>query len=553
MNLRVKFVLSIVFLGLLCLMLSGSIYADTVNINSINANSTPFFVDITTTNLLAQYGITLANVTPGTTVAVVCGQCGGNSIVSSTPPNVLAQSGNDNGMSYTLQFSTPLSTLSFSLAGNSKSGGSGTLVAAWSATAFDASGNVVSSAGDPSLFGTFSPFAPQPFTLTGPGIASVTFFTQCFNVCGTGLNIADLSAPEIKLKSPTCQSATAAMGHNWSLNYATCGNDGLILTDVKLGSRLLARRMSLPYYTLLDSNGAILARCELEVAAASGTPCGSQLRNGSVFVGDSGTALVVSATYDIAALPGLPGASLSITQNYQFGEEGTLVLCEPSGLLSPCAHFQPIVSYQFIPPPGQNFAGGINTVQRLELDIDGAGTNASAFFQDLIVPRKIHHIIPPEFSVVDAPQGNPIPQEVGPISAIQSGNAGVVDNLHQTSLAQVSEPGFKKFQGHYTLAAPGCPECGHIHWRWGSAVRFVDANFFAANGAGNPIIPAGSNQDVQVAVTLARPGEEHPQDYTSLINGESLLGGTPVFWYSALGHQAADTFFMHGGFFVSQP
>jgi len=103
-------------------------------------------------------------------------------------------------MSYTLQFSTPLSTLSFSLAGNSKSGGSGTVVAAWSATAFNASGEVVSSVGDP-LFGTFSPFAPQPFTLTGPGIASVTFFANCFNFCGTLLNIADLSAPEIKIVS----------------------------------------------------------------------------------------------------------------------------------------------------------------------------------------------------------------------------------------------------------------------------------------------------------------------------------------------------------------
>lgn len=199
-----KSVLSIVLLSLLCLVLPGSIRADTVNINSINANSSPFSVDITTTNLLAQYGIKLANVTPGTTVFVACGECGGNSVVSSSPPNVLIQLGNDNGMSYTLQFSTPLSTLSFTLAGNSKSGGSGTLVAGWSATASDASGNVISSVGDPSLFGTFSPFPPQPFTLVGPGIASVTFFTQCFNVCGTGLNIADLSAPEIKLvSSPT--------------------------------------------------------------------------------------------------------------------------------------------------------------------------------------------------------------------------------------------------------------------------------------------------------------------------------------------------------------
>jgi len=239
MNLRVKFVLSIGLLGLLCFMLPGSIRADTVNINSINANSSPFFVDISTTNLLAQYGITLVNVTPGTTVAVLCGECGGNSIVPSSPPNTLTQFGNDNGMSYTLQFSTPLSTLSFNLAGNSKSGGSGTVVAAWSATAFDASGNVVSSVGDPSLFSTFSPFAPQPFTLTGPGIASVTFFTQCFNFCGTVLNIADLSAPEIKLKNttlsaPTNLHATQVIGSNGTKihltwDYGTNPIDGFVI------------------------------------------------------------------------------------------------------------------------------------------------------------------------------------------------------------------------------------------------------------------------------------------------------------------------------------
>jgi len=234
MNLKAKYVLSIVSLGLLCLMLPGSIRADTVNINSINANSSPFFVDISTTNLLAQYGITLTKVTPGTTVDVVCGECGGNSIVSSSPPNVLFQGGNDNGMSYTLQFSTPLSTLSFSLAGNSKSGGSGTLVAAWSATAFDASGNVVSRVGDPSLFGTFSSFAPQPFTLTGPGIASVTFFTQCFNVCGTGLNIADLSAPEIKLalSAPTNLHATQGSSGtkiHLTWDYGTNPIDGFVI------------------------------------------------------------------------------------------------------------------------------------------------------------------------------------------------------------------------------------------------------------------------------------------------------------------------------------
>jgi len=272
MNLTVKFVLSIVLLGLLCLMLPGSIRADTVNINSINVNSSPFFVDVSTTNLLAQYGITLANVTPGTTVAVLCGECGGNSIVPSSPPNTLTQFGNDNGMSYTLQFSTPLSTLSFNLAGNSKSGGSGTVVAAWSATAFDASGNVVSSVGDPSLFSTFSPFAPQPFTLTGPGIASVTFFTQCFNFCGTVLNIADLSAPEIKLVP--------------ILNFSVLSGDGQAAPPLTTLPKALVVKVA-------DQNGAAVPGVPISFAITQPSGAnGANLDSSAVTTSADGTASV---------------------------------------------------------------------------------------------------------------------------------------------------------------------------------------------------------------------------------------------------------------------
>jgi hypothetical protein len=211
MSLRTRFVFSIGLLGLMCLMLPGSLLADTTNFDSVNTSSSPYYVDITTTNYLAQFGITLANVSTGTTVDVLCGSCGGSTIVASSSPNVLTQFGNNNGESYTLDFSAPLSTLSFDLAGNSKSGGSGTLVAAWSATAYDASNAVVSSAGNP-MFSTYSAFAPQSYTLTGPGITSVTFYTQCYNVCGTLLNIDDLSSPDLKSVSTPEPSSVLLLG-----------------------------------------------------------------------------------------------------------------------------------------------------------------------------------------------------------------------------------------------------------------------------------------------------------------------------------------------------
>src|SRR5207249_4585532 len=85
------------------------------------------------------------------------------------------------------------------------------------------------------------------------------------------------------------------------------------------------------------------------------------------------------------------------------------------------------------------------------------------------------------------------------------------------------------------------------HWRWGTTVNVVHPPF----PAGTPIIPPGSNQDVDFAVVRWHPGEEHPDDFLTLVNDNPLVGtGTGiVFWYSATGYHNSDTFFMHGGFF----
>src|SRR5487761_1043577 len=189
MNLRAKLVFSIGFLGLLCLMLPGSLRAGTVTFDSINTN-TSYYVDISTTNYLAQYGITLTNVTPGTMVDVMCanaqsnGSCstGTGYLIAESAPNVLVQQGGLYGESYTLAFSNPLSTLSFYTAGQNVGSG----------------GNVVlSSVGDPSLSADFSNTAPTQYVLTGPGIASVTFYSNCAGVCGEQLAIDNLSSPQI--------------------------------------------------------------------------------------------------------------------------------------------------------------------------------------------------------------------------------------------------------------------------------------------------------------------------------------------------------------------
>ena len=188
LNLRAKFVSSIGLLGLLCLLPSGSLRAGTLNFDSIDTSASPYYLDITTTDYLAQFGITLANVTVGTVDVVNENLIYGN---APSPPNVLAQIGSDFGESYTLEFSTPLSSLSFDL----PAAASDNLFAAWSVTAYDAGNDVLSSAGDANL--SLESFTVQSYTLNGPGIAYATFSSQCEDACGVNLEIDDLSSPDL--------------------------------------------------------------------------------------------------------------------------------------------------------------------------------------------------------------------------------------------------------------------------------------------------------------------------------------------------------------------
>ena len=83
---------------LLAMGLAQSARADTLNFDSI-PTSPGSTVDISTTNYLAQYGITLANVTAGSKVNVF--NTIGDFIVAPSVPNVLTQGSPNNCQSYT--------------------------------------------------------------------------------------------------------------------------------------------------------------------------------------------------------------------------------------------------------------------------------------------------------------------------------------------------------------------------------------------------------------------------------------------------------------------
>jgi hypothetical protein len=193
LNFRAKFAASIGLLGLLCLLAPGSLRADVLTFDSIDTSNGP--VDISTTDYLSQYGITLADVTADTTLDVLPASSYISSYAPSTP-NVLAQWHDNYGESYTLEFSTPLSSLSFEL----PAAASPNEFAAWSVTAYAADNSVLDSAGDPS--NSLQSYSVQSYTLNGPDIAYATFFSQCSDVCGVNLAIDNLSSPDLLSQAP---------------------------------------------------------------------------------------------------------------------------------------------------------------------------------------------------------------------------------------------------------------------------------------------------------------------------------------------------------------
>lgn len=310
-------------------------------------------------------------------------------------------------------------------------------------------------------------------------------------------------------------------------------DDGLVLKNVTLGSRLMAEEIGLPYYMLADRNGRTISRCELK--PDGGDPaCRSRLvdfRVDDIAI----NAFIIRADYAVDLIPGAPSTCLEVVQRYEFRREvfptvdPGLDPCEPTGSI-PCARFFPTVSYALIPPAtGSEFDGAVNTVQRFHFKVDALVPNAAGIFKDTARSRNL---------VTRDIGGNPLAREKL-ADAIRNGGEARADNFHQTSKPTIQEP-----QG--LTRQPGCAECVHIHWRW---LLLAGPSF----GLGNPLIPAGSNQDVEIAVTLFRPGEEDPFDFRALVDNESLVGGEPVFWYSSHGHQQSDTFFIHGGFFSSIP
>jgi hypothetical protein len=343
------------------------------------------------------------------------------------------------------------------------------------------------------------------------------------------------------------------LGNGWSMTVEVSEDDGVVLRDVTFGFRYMAKQMSLPY--LILSTGAASGRFELMPNSSFGG-ARSRLVNFEI-KNDPGTLRMgIFATYVIDQFSS-GGSCLLVRQAYEFGQAQEND-CEPSeetdplGYLGvvplPCVRFFPTVRYRYLDAPGEEL-NSISIPLRMHFRADGKTTNTVALFRDCNLPVPILPWEPcPLIGGLICARANPLPVE-GIVTGVVAGDAGAWDNVHQTWRSRTDEPNpnnschASEFE---FWPKGGCPECVHMHWRWG-----VDLAHF---GSQRPLV-LGSDQDLDLAFSRYHPGEEDPVTFSDLLGSESLIGGEVVTWYQGTSQRESDIFGSHGGYYgdVSSP
>ena len=318
-------------------------------------------------------------------------------------------------------------------------------------------------------------------------------------------------------------------GSWWNFDYDVSDENGLEVKNVTLGARPMAAQMSAPFFNLIttDFSGS---NCSLEPDGDG--DCSSKL------VAYAQTSTAVSAIYVVSNIPSDTASCLVITENFEFDPPVPGDLCEPTANVG-CARFKPSVSYVYLPDEPSKQLSSIEIPMRFDFT-DGNPVSSSSL---ILQPQSVAVGLDNTTSGLPIfPFGNPVPMEQYIPNVIENGNAtGQADSFLQTYLGIVDEPA--------TIGSvTECSTCVHVHWRWDTSFGSIPG--FADNG-GNPLIPPGSTQTVDIAVT-GYP-DDMDSDCANQSHGGALPGQPTVFWYCGKGNQSFDTFFSHGGFFNPLP
>lgn len=390
-----------------------------------------------------------------------------------------------------------------------------------------------------------------------------------------GTTFAPAGIPPIPPVVPTvsCDQAGQMLNNaslafrGWSIGYGISVCEGLVLSHVGLEGRLMAERMSLPYLDLVTCTSSTdISHCtntttrhvtlrpesvEPQINPANYTrvhlvhgpdhsivptfaqaPCFDRPACDHVMI----TADWQVDLAPVAAPSGLPPTYLDITQRYEFyspfkERQFKDIACEPSqsapiigALVTPlpdCGRWKPVVTYTFFDQTGTTLLVSLNAAARFHYTPDAAAVRAGALMRDCNANGPPDNCDPTGHLEVYPPgvAESAISHEVairGLVADPEGASTlpGRYDNVHQTPSGFVQGP---------VPIPPGCPECVHMHWRWGD--NLGAPAFF---GDGQPLIgdaiPAAqpnpsSHQQLDVALVAYHSEALSPYSYIQLVKG----------------------------------
>ena len=365
---------------------------------------------------------------------------------------------------------------------------------------------------------------------------------------------------------------------DWTMQWGLSKCEGLVVSNVALGGRLMAERMSVPYVNVDTCQGPNAGTCgpittrhvvlqpeaqEPQIDPAAYTHVRLEAGYDRVTYAFPSTGLcfmdidkrvcnhvIIKARYRIDLAPPTAGPAqnyLLVTQQYEFyhdfNEGDTIgpilsnreVACEPSkdtgvmagalfagSLAAPlddCGRWKPLVTYQYVGGTSGQALVRVNVAARLHFTPDATAIRATAFFRDCEPAFRAPFQCADALGHLEELFQQTALQPEAIVRAYSDSPAGVVegrfDNLHQTPANDVLKPGLNFTPAPHVAA--GCPECVHMHWRWGKDI--LDDRVATQLGNGQPLVvdaepgalPATGNQRCGLEPPAPCPNSKHQQ------------------------------------------
>jgi uncharacterized repeat protein (TIGR01451 family) len=352
-------------------------------------------------------------------------------------------------------------------------------------------------------------------------------------------------------------------GNGWIMDAEVSPRDGLVLRSVTLNGRLMANMLSVPYFTVRLNRGGTITEQRGELTPRSTNKLvRTQLvafQNLTISSGSQPGDFLIMAMYKVDRLAPNSKSCLYIFQTYWFSARHPGEACEPSATLS-CQRYYPQTGYKFVGREREKLES-ISFPQRLHFQIDGFRPLTVGLFRDcdfIPLPGMGCGLLKdPRFVRED----NPLLKEIDENVVLRSHDRGTMDNVHITwDPTGISKPPVILTRPIASLG--GCPECAHMHWRWGTLSALAAEKAGQGDFGGGGLIGFNNtDRDLNIAVTRYKnvTAEIHPDNYKALVNNEYIMHSSDklpialpdevVLWYVMTMRGDEDLTFGHGAWF----